>query len=170
MRQLGLHLAIVLLGLLGDGRALAQPKICGNQSALGSWNLGECPQLKDDGAGADESAGDGIYSLELSLYSDGAARVQILPKGDVGGGAWVSKAAVTRRATRLATTPPMFASLGPWSARAARFYLDTRTLSDPSDLTPPVNRADWRLAVCLARRKVTVHAGSSSETSKTSSV
>ena len=81
MRQLGLHLAIVILGLLGDGRALAQPKICGNQSALGNWNLGECPQLKDDGAGADESAGDGIYSLELSLDPTALLEYKILPQG-----------------------------------------------------------------------------------------
>jgi hypothetical protein len=133
MRQLGLPLAMVLLGLLGDGRALAQPKICGNQSALGSWNLGECPQLKDDGAGADESAGDGIYSLELSLDPTALLEYKILPQGTWAGALGQQGSCDTELATRRATTPPMFASPWPLVSSAARFYLDTRTLSDPSD-------------------------------------
>ena len=54
------------LGRCADqpGRSLGQPKICGNQPALGNWSLASCPVLRDDD-------GDGIYSVTLSL-SDSA--------------------------------------------------------------------------------------------------
>jgi hypothetical protein len=140
MRQLGLPLAMVLLGLLGDGRALAQPKICGNQSALGSWNLGECPQLKDDGAGADESAGDGIYSLELSLDPTALLEYKILPQG-TWVGALGQQGSCDHVGNPTGNDTANVRIAWPLVSSAARFYLDTRTLSDPSDLTPPGNRS-----------------------------
>lgn len=138
-RSLGPYVAF-LVGIVGEGRSLAQPKICGNQAALGNWNLAECPQLRDDGLGADESAGDGIYSVELTLTAASLLEYKVLPQGTWavalgqqgtcdGSGSPTGNDTANVRVTR------------PDVSRAARFYLDTRTLSDPSYATAPGNRS-----------------------------
>lgn len=138
--MLGLRFAVVVgLSLLG-GESLAQPKICGNQPSLGSWNLDQCPQLKDDGSSGDESAGDGIYSIELSLDPTSQLEYKLLPQGT-----WA--VSLGQLGTCDGTGSPTgndtanLRIVRPDVSRPARFYLDTRTLTDPSYASPPGNRS-----------------------------
>ena len=122
------------------GEAVGQPKICGNQAALGSWNVDQCPQLKDDGAGADEAAGDGIYSVEISLDPTSVLEYKLLPQGT-----WAL--ALGQQGTCDGSGNPTgndtsnLRILRPDVSRPVRFYLDTRTLSDPGAVQPPGNRS-----------------------------
>ncbi len=138
-RSLGLA-ATVLVGCLWAGPALAQPKICGNQSALGGWNLDQCPQLKDDGVGADESAGDGIYSLELSLDPTALLEYKVLPLGT-----WAvalgQQGSCDGAGNPTGNDTSNLRMIRPDVSRPVRFYLDTRTLADPGDAAPPGNRS-----------------------------
>lgn len=138
-RSLGLA-ATVLVGCLWAGPALAQPKICGNQSALGGWNLDQCPQLKDDGVGVDESAGDGIYSLELSLDPTALLEYKILPQG-VWAVALGQQGSCDGAGNPTGNDTGNLRIIRPDVSRPVRFYLDTRTLADPSDASPPGNRS-----------------------------
>jgi len=138
-RSLGL-VAAVLVGVFGAMPALGQPKICGNQMPLGGWNLDQCPQLKDDGVGADESAGDGIYSLELSLDPTSLLEYKVLPLGT-----WA--VALGQQGSCDGTGNPTgndtsnLRIIRPDVGRPVRFYLDTRTLADPSYASAPGNRS-----------------------------
>ena len=138
MRALGLAVGIGLV--LWSSEALSQPKICGNQAALGSWSLDSCPQLRDDGVGADEAAGDGIYSLELTLDKTPLLEYKLLPIGT-----WAT--ALGQQGTCDHSGNPTgndtsnLRIVRPDVGRPVRFYLDTRTLTDPSYASPPGNRS-----------------------------
>ena len=138
-RSVGLS-AVLLVGVLGERSAFAQPKICGNQSVLGGWNLDQCPQLKDDGVGADESAGDGIYSLELSLDPTALLEYKLLPQGT-----WAvalgQQGSCDGAGNPTGNDTSNLRIVRPDVSRPARFFLDTRTLTDPSYASPPGNRS-----------------------------
>lgn len=138
--MLGLRFSVFIGLTLVAGEAVGQPKICGNQAALGSWNVDQCPQLKDDGAGADEAAGDGIYSVEISLDPTSVLEYKLLPQGT-----WAL--ALGQQGTCDGSGNPTgndtsnLRILRPDVSRPVRFYLDTRTLSDPGAVQPPGNRS-----------------------------
>jgi len=136
----GIWFGLVVTLALGEGLAAAQPKICGNQTALGSWNLDQCPQLKDDGAGGDEAAGDGIYSVELHLDPTTLLEYKILPQGT-----WAvalgQQGSCDTSGSPTGNDTSNVRIVSPDLAGPARFYLDTRTLSDPSYATAPGNRS-----------------------------
>lgn len=139
LRSLGPIISL-LVGLLGEGRLLAQPKICGNQAALGSWNVAECPVLRDDGQGADESAGDGIYSVELSLDPTSLLEYKVLPQGT-----WAvalgQQGSCDGSGNPTGNDTANLRVVRPDVRRGARFYFDSRTLTDPSYATAPGNRS-----------------------------
>ena len=139
LRSLG-PIVSLLVGLLGEGRLLAQPKICGNQTALGSWNVDLCPTLRDDGQGADDSAGDGIYSVELSLDPTSLLEYKVLPQGT-----WAvalgQQGSCDGSGNPTGNDTANLRVVRPDVRRAARFYFDTRALTDPSYATAPGNRS-----------------------------
>lgn len=75
----GIVLVLLIFGLVQQ--AAAQPRVCGNQAALGSWALASCPELKDDGNSPDETAGDGIYTASVQLTTTGLLEYKLLPTG-----------------------------------------------------------------------------------------
>ncbi len=138
MRALRLAVGIGLFLLSGD--AFSQPKLCGNQAALGNWNLDSCPQLRDDGVGADESAGDGIYSIELALDPTSLLEYKLLPLGT-----WATAlgqlGTCDHNGNATGNDTGNVRIVKPDVGRPVRFYLDTRSLADPSYASPPGNRS-----------------------------
>lgn len=131
------------LGLVAmSGTALAQPKICGNQTALGDWTLGSCPQLKDDGVAPDETAGDGIYTVGLQLQPSALLEYKLLPTGIWDGSVEVRQigtcpydAGGKQNDTYNIQVPQ------PDVSKPTLFFFDSRALSDSSYSPAPSNRS-----------------------------
>lgn len=126
-----------LLGVLGVGDALAAPKVCGNQAALGDFTLGRCPELRDDGMPPDVAAGDGIYSLAVTLTPTSLLKYKLLPSGAWDGSELGLTTECSAAGDRTNGTRDVQIA-DPDTSQPVRFYLDTRELSgDPSYARPP---------------------------------
>src|SRR5688572_25413882 len=62
----------------------AEPKVCGNQPALGGFAEASCPALKDDGVAPDEVKGDGVFTVEVTLQPTELLEYKVLPSGTYG--------------------------------------------------------------------------------------
>ena len=124
---------VVMLGL--QQPAWSQPKICGNQPALGDWSLANCPVLRDDD-------GDGIYSVTVSLRDTPLLEYKILPTG-----VWDGSSEVRANGTCPAdggskrNDPQNIQIVQPDTQKQATFYFDGRSLSDPSYSVAPGSRS-----------------------------
>jgi hypothetical protein len=124
------------------GSAAAQPKICGNQPALGAWSLGSCPLLKDDGVAPDESAGDGIYTASAQLTATALLEYKILPTG-----MWDGSVEIRQIGTCPFDAGPKpndnynIQVPQPDVARPTLFFYDSRALADSSYSPAPGNRS-----------------------------
>jgi hypothetical protein len=134
-------LAFLVVSLLGSVAA-AQPKVCGNQAALGGWSLPSCPQLKDDGVAPDEAAGDGIYSLAVQLGPTALLEYKVLPSGTWDGATEIKAAATcpwdggaTANSNQNIQIP------SPDTSQPTRFFYDGRTALDPSYAPPSSGRS-----------------------------
>jgi hypothetical protein len=70
-----------LLTWLPGAAALAEPKVCGNQPALGDFDAAKCLPMRDDGVEPDEVKDDGIYTAWATLAPTALLRYKILPSG-----------------------------------------------------------------------------------------
>jgi hypothetical protein len=106
--------------------AHAQPKICGNQPALGGWSLASCPTLRDDD-------GDGIYSVTVGLSDTPLLEYKILPTG-----AWDGSTEIRANGTCPAdggakrNDTQNIQIVAPDTRKPATFFYDGRSLADPS--------------------------------------
>lgn len=113
------------------GTGAAAPKVCGDQAALGGFDVAKCPELRDDGVGADEAAGDGVFSTEVMLDAKDFLLYKILPEGvynatEITQASACAPAAAGNNSPRNIVVPKV-------PKGAARFYFDSRDLSaDPS--------------------------------------
>ena len=128
--------------LLAAGVAAAQPKICGNQAALGDWTIGSCPTMKDDGIAPDETAGDGIYSVAVQLQATSLLEYKLLPTGSWDGGIEVREAATCPAdGGSKANDTYNIQVVQPDVSQKAQFFFDSRTLADSSYSPAPSNRS-----------------------------
>jgi len=139
----GLVLAASLVGgvLLGSaGGAEAAPKVCGNDANLGNFAIAACPELKDDGVAPDQAAGDGVYTVQVSISAKPMLEYKILPTGDYS----------AQDLRQLGDCGPggkgsnAFGNIqvpGPDVTQPVRFFYDSRALTDPSYASPPGNRS-----------------------------
>ena len=115
--------------------AFAQPKICGNQPALGGWSLASCPMLRDDD-------GDGIYSVTVNLGDTPLLEYKVLPTG-----MWDGTSEIRANGTCPAdggskrNDTQNIQIIRPDTAKPATFYFDSRSVTDPSYSTAPGNRS-----------------------------
>lgn len=116
-------------------RVQAQPKVCGNQPALGGWALASCPVLRDDD-------GDGIYAVTLSISDTALLEYKVLPTG-----MWDGTTEIRASGTCPAdggskrNDTQNIQIVRPDSQKLATFYLDTRSLGDPSYSPAPGGRS-----------------------------
>lgn len=116
------------------GSAAAAPKVCGDQAALGGFDIARCPELRDDGAGADEAAGDGVFSTEVMLDAKDFLFYKILPEGvynatEITQASACAPAAAGSNSPRNIVVPKV-------PKGAARFYFDSRDLSADQSYAP----------------------------------
>lgn len=124
-----------------SGAALAQPKVCGNQAALGDWTLGSCPQLKDDGVAPDEAAGDGIYTAGLQLQSTALLEYKLLPTGMWDGSEIRQTGTCPFDGGGKANDTYNIQVSRPDVSKPTLFFFDSRVLSDSSYSPAPANRS-----------------------------
>ncbi len=138
-----LHRLLCCVFFLGvTHSASAQPKVCGNQTALGAWTLENCAILKDDGMPPDEVSGDGIYTVAVQLAKAALLEYKILPTGVWTGmfeiqqvGTCAYNGEETANGTQNIQVP------SPNVAGPTRFFFDSRALSDSSYAPAPGNRS-----------------------------
>lgn len=132
----------LLFTLVGVGQAAGQPRVCGNQAALGTWTLASCPTLKDDGNSPDEAAGDGIYTAAVQLTATDLLEYKILPTG-MWDGATELKQVGTCPADGSSKTNDTqnIQVLSPDVRKPTLFFYDSRTLPDPPFSPTPNNRS-----------------------------
>lgn len=112
----------------------AQPKICGNQSALGNWSLASCPVLRDDD-------GDGIYSVTLSLSDSALLEYKVLPSGLWDGSEVRAQGTCPADGGSRRNDTQNIQIVQPDTRGPATFYFDPRSLTDPSYATVSGNRS-----------------------------
>lgn len=105
--------------------ARAEPKICGNQAALGSWSLASCPVLRDDD-------GDGIYSVTLALTDTPLLEYKILPTGSWDGMEVRAQGTCPADGGGKRNDTQNIQIVQPDTGGPARFFFDGRSLTDPS--------------------------------------
>lgn len=127
------------LGLSATAQA-APPKVCGNDAALGNFDPMSCPTLRDDGVAPDEAAGDGIYTVEVTLGPKPLLEYKLLPTGAFDGtqlgqlGTCDVKGGHDNTYNNIQIPTPD-------TSRPVRFFFDSRTLTDPTYAAPPGNRS-----------------------------
>ena len=134
--------ALTIVGLTASPRAHAQPKVCGNQGALGNWNLASCLTLRDDGAAPDTQAGDGIYSAAVQLSDTALLEYKILPTGMWDGmtelhanGTCPADGGARRNDTQNIQI------ISPDTRRPTQFFYDSRPSPDGTFTPAPGNRS-----------------------------
>lgn len=103
----------------------AEPKICGNQPALGGWSLANCPGLRDDD-------GDGIYSVTLSLADTALLEYKILPTGMWDGLEVRAQGTCPADGGSKRNDTQNIQISQPDTRGPVTFYFDGRSLTDPS--------------------------------------
>jgi hypothetical protein len=119
---------------------VAEPKVCGNDPALGSFVPGSCPTLKDDGVAPDEAAGDGIYTVQVTLSPTAQLEYKILPNG-VFDGTLLGQTGTCDIAGGNTNTFSNILVPAPDTSRPVRFFYDSRTIGDPTYAAPVGNRS-----------------------------
>lgn len=107
------------------GSVAAQPKLCGNQAALGNWSLASCPTLRDDD-------GDGIYSVTLSLGDTALLEYKLLPTGMWDGNEVRAQGTCPADGGSKRNDTQNIQISQPDTRSAVTFYYDGRSLTDPS--------------------------------------
>ena len=132
---------LLLVAALGGPRAAAaEPKVCGNDPALGNFDPGSCPSLKDDGMPPDKAAGDGIYTVEVTLSPKAQLEYKLLPSGTFDGTQLGQTGACDLQGMSTNTFSNILVP-APDTSRPVRFFYDSRVLADPTYATPPGNRS-----------------------------
>ena len=133
-------------GLLGLSFCLAgaahadPPKVCGNDAMLGNFDPTSCPVLRDDGVAPDQAAGDGVYSVEVTLSKKPLLEYKLLPSGTFDGSQLGQRGTCDVQGTRTNT----YANIQipePDTSRPVRFFYDSRAPADPTHAAPPGNRS-----------------------------
>jgi hypothetical protein len=131
--------------------AHAQPKICGNQAALGSWSLAACPVLRDDGVAPDESAGDGVYTASVQLSATELLEYKLLPTGIWDGSVeWRQVGTCPYDGGSKPNDTQNIQVPGPDVSRPTLFFYDSRALSDSGYSPAPGNRSGGDSAMIAA--------------------
>lgn len=137
----GLALGLALgLTLWLAGAAHAAPKVCGNDATLGSFDPTSCPTLRDDGVAPDEAAGDGIYTVEVTLSAKPLLEYKLLPSGAFDGSQLGQSGTCDVHGMRTNTYGNIQVP-EPDTSRPVRFFYDSRVLADPTYAAPPGNRS-----------------------------
>lgn len=113
-------------GLAGTAQPVgAQPKICGNQAALGNWSLAGCPTLRDDD-------GDGVYSVSVSLSDTALLEYKLLPSGMWDGNEVRAQGTCPSDGGSKRNDTQNIQISQPDTRAAVTFYFDGRSLTDPT--------------------------------------
>ena len=118
----------------------ATPKVCGNDAMLGNFDPTSCPALRDDGVAPDEAAGDGIYTVEVTLSNKPLLEYKLLPSGAFDGSQLGQSGTCDVQGMRTNTYGNIQVP-EPDTSRPVRFFYDSRAIADPSYAAPPGNRS-----------------------------
>jgi len=142
----GLFAQLSATGILGLAFCLAgaaqaaTPKVCGNDAMLGNFDPASCPALRDDGVAPDEAAGDGIYTVEVTLSAKPLLEYKLLPSGAFDGSQLGQLGTCDVQGMRTNTYGNIQVP-APDTSRPVRFFYDSRALADPTYAAPPGNRS-----------------------------
>lgn len=120
--------------------AAAAPKVCGNQPALGDFDVLKCPVLHDDGVAPDLVSGDGLFSASVRLDPTTLLRYKILPTGDYGPNDIRLVGSCGPSAEAESPTGDILVP-GPDISQPVLFFYDSRAPADPTWAAPPGNRS-----------------------------